>query len=388
MATLKRDEKPGNIIMIALASGSGMLSTNFWLADTIHAPMNTTMARGCVKGKPVDEARNMLVAYARNMGAKYIFFLDDDVLAPHDAIIRLHGLKTGVATGVYYTKTQPSTPVILMKTQPAGFEDWVYGETIEVDYCGAGCLLINMEVFDAIEKKFPDTPFFKYNRSRTDVTEEMGYIGEDVWFCELATKCGYPIMCDTGVQCGHEDNSQGLIYKYDKRFDMGVWKFEKDNTVGYLPTAEMACEIKAKKEYIGGKVCWGYGDSAKDGFVEAVVGSAPEIKGKFRDVEAVQVRRLLEYRTNEESVGILHALHTVMKPDADIEVRVPDIVKAIKEIGDESSQYEIESAMGSSEGKYRGIYTKAFMLEAMKAAGFSDIVVKKNHKSLVITARR
>jgi len=69
-------------------------------------------------------------------------------------------------------------------------------------------------------------------------------------------------------------------------------------------------------------------------------------------------------------------------------VKVPDIIKAIKEIDDESSQGDIEGVMGATAGKYRGIYTKAFMLEAMKAAGFSDISVKKKGKSLVVTARK
>ena len=155
MATTKKNEKPGNIIMIALASGNGLVSTNFWLHDTIQAPMNTTMSRACVKGKPVDEARNELVSYARRIGARYIFFIDDDVLIPQNALIRLFHLKTGVATGVYYTKTQPSVPVILKKDRPAGFEDWKYGDVIEVDYAGAGCLLVDMNVFDAIEEKFP-----------------------------------------------------------------------------------------------------------------------------------------------------------------------------------------------------------------------------------------
>ena len=386
MATTKKDEKPGNIIMIALASGSGYVSTNFWLSDTIQAPMNTTMSRAVVKGKPVDVARNELVGYARKVGAKYIFFIDDDVLVPHNALIRLFGLKTGVATGVYYTKTRPSVPVILKKDRPAGFEDWKYGDVVEVDYCGAGCLLIDMDVFDAIEKKFPDTEFFRYNRGRPDIVEERGHIGEDVWFCDLATKCGYPIMCDTGVQCGHEDAGEGLVYKYDPRFDLGVWKFEGKNEVGYLPTAEMAMKVAAKKEYISGKICWGYGEL--EGYTEADVGSASEIKDKFADIESVKMRRFLEYRTNEESVGILRACCTVMNEDADIEVKVPDIIKCIKDIDDDSSQDDIEAVMGNTEGKFRGIYTKAFMTEAMKAAGFKDISVKKRGKSLVVTARK
>jgi len=44
--------------------------------------------------------------------------------------------------------------------------------------------------------------------------------------------------------------------------------------------------------------------------------------------------------------------------------------------------------MGSTEGKYRGIYTKRFMAEAMQSAGFSDISVRKKGKSLIVTARK
>ena len=49
---------------------------------------------------------------------------------------------------------------------------------------------------------------------------------------------------------------------------------------------------------------------------------------------------------------------------------------------------DIEQVMGTTEGKYRGIYTKTFMSEAMKAAGFTDISIRKKGKSLVATARK
>ena len=62
--------------------------------------------------------------------------------------------------------------------------------------------------------------------------------------------------------------------------------------------------------------------------------------------------------------------------------------KAIKDVDDESSVDEIEAVMGTTAGKYRGIYTKAFMGEAMKAAGFLDIDIKRKGKSLVVTARK
>ena len=215
---------------------------------------------------------------------------------------------------------------------------------------------------------------------------DRGYIGEDVWFCDLAAKCGFPTVCDTGVQCGHEDAAQGIVYKYDPRFHLGVWKREGNNHIEYLPNAEMAKKMEQGKVYATGNICWGYGDH--DGYVEAGVGTPDEIRAKFEGVTGVKIKRYLEFRTNEEAVGILRALNVVMADGAEIEVKVPDVIKCLKDIGDDSSVDEIGAAMGTSEGKYRGIYTKRFMTEAMKAAGFKDVAVLKKGKSLVVKASK
>ena len=158
-----------------------------------------------VEGKSWAEGRTEVVRKARERNFEWLFFLDDDVLIPDDTIRRLlsHGKK--IVNGIYYTKAEPSVPVIFKEFGAGPYMDWKPGDFFEITGAGLGCTLIHMSVFDDFEKA--GIPFFKENWTYHD--EKFGNIkcpvGEDHYFFIHAKKLGHKIYCDANVMCDHWD---------------------------------------------------------------------------------------------------------------------------------------------------------------------------------------
>ena len=384
MATTVKNDKPGNLIIIGIATARDLYSGNFLMGfKNMQAPINCTAGPIKVVGKPVDEARNELVDIAIKNGAKYLMMIDDDVLVPNDALIRLfhqlHGQDEMIASGVYYTKTQPSTAIVLDKNNPGGIVNYRQGEVIHADYVGCGCMLIDMSVFDQLEK-----PYFKFNRCRPDIDPAMGAVGEDVWFCDKVAALGYRVVVDTNVQCGHEDFANKLVYQYDKRFGTGVWMEPGTTKVFYFPTAKQAEKLKtAEPERTGGKIAWGYDDM--DGWTASPAGDFMAIRTQHDGITEAKVRRLLEYRPNEQAHGIIKALHDVMAIDGTIEIIVPDAAERF--IYDDSTQEDIEKVVGAADAKHVALYNLAWVQNSMESAGFTDISITKLDETKEILAK-
>lgn len=386
MATTVQNGKPGNLILIGIATANDLFSGNFLMSTwNMQAPINCTVGRIKVVGKPVDEARNELVDIAINSGAKYLMFIDDDTLVPHDALLRLFYQLDGhdemIASGVYYTKTQPSVPIILDKNKPAGVTDWRHGEIIHVDYAGCGCMLIDMEVFNKIDK-----PYFKFNRGRMDVDTSRGAIGEDIWFCDKVAEKGWRVVVDTNVQCGHEDFAKKLVYKYDARFGTGVWFTPGSKQVFYLPTVAQAEASKDDETAkLSGKIAWGYDDM--EGWTTSPAGDMIAIRTQHEGVTHAKVKNMLEYRTNEASHGIIKAVYDVMADGAEIELTVADAVERC--IYDDSTVDDIEKAVGGANNKFVALYNMAWIEASMESAGFKDIdLVKNSEKEIVAKGKK
>ena len=102
-----------------------------------------------------------------------------------------------ILTGLYYRRTQPFTPVLFKKIEMKGEEcEWEEFEEIpeglfEVGACGFGCVLMKTDVFFDVHGKF------------NQMFAPIGGNGEDISFCWRARECGYKIMCDPSIICGH-----------------------------------------------------------------------------------------------------------------------------------------------------------------------------------------
>jgi hypothetical protein len=138
----------------------------------------------------IHESRNDIIRQAIKYDAKYVLFVDSDMIFPENALDTLVSRDVDIIGVNYNYKTYPSRFVtILDKTIPDSIT-----EPFKCLVAGTGFMLIKTEIF----KKLPE-PWFFFNPSTT--TSEM--MGEDVWFCNLARINDFDIWVDPTIKVGH-----------------------------------------------------------------------------------------------------------------------------------------------------------------------------------------
>jgi hypothetical protein len=150
-------------------------------------------------GMPFDHARNAGCEKVLELDFQWLFFLDDDVIPPSDTILRLMSHNKPIVSGIYYRRSPPILPVMLNKTSEGKkwISEYKVPDLLEVDFVGAGCILIHSDVFRKISR-----PWFEWKVDRYDLPIE-DRLSEDFSFCELARKSGYKILVDTSIHCRH-----------------------------------------------------------------------------------------------------------------------------------------------------------------------------------------
>lgn len=169
-------------------------------------PYNTKRNFAVVKNKPIDFARNLIVENALKIDAKYIWFLDDDVIAPMYAVRRLmYDLEQAdddvvVAMGIYPSKETPSEPMIFQQDGHGAFWKWKKGEVFEVASGGTGCMMIRTEIFKSLPK-----PWFKTVDMAPNGDLIKDFTSDDIYFCRQVREAGYKLIADGNVICDHYD---------------------------------------------------------------------------------------------------------------------------------------------------------------------------------------
>jgi hypothetical protein len=181
---------------------------------TMSYPVNTNLSWIHVIGESIDDARERIVEEAQKAGVKYLWFVDDDTVPPIDAARQLiyildqeaaAGSKVMVAGGIYCAKQTPPTPLVFESSGSGPKWDWKVGDVFDVWGIGTGCMMINMEIFNHLEK-----PFFK-------TTSEVHLVEtDDMYFCAKVNKAGFKIKAHGGILCSHWDSKEGVIYTLPK----------------------------------------------------------------------------------------------------------------------------------------------------------------------------
>lgn len=155
------------------------------------------------RGYTISENRCYCVVQAQKNGSEYLLFVDDDMTFPADTAERLLAHKKEVVGVNSYSRClPPSSTVGLMNDKgeymhPDRHSAWemkIPNELFEAYFVGAGVMLIDMKVFEKINK-----PFFDF---KSDQSGQVVH-GEDGIFCERVKKAGMSVWCDGTIKVGH-----------------------------------------------------------------------------------------------------------------------------------------------------------------------------------------
>lgn len=209
-------------------------------------------------GALTDQNRNNIAHwFLFDTGLEWLFFVDDDIELPPDALRRLYTTaqryQAWYVTGVYYRRSVPYEPLIF-RQEPDGWyrsllpgQDYAVGDVIPVDASGLGCTLIHRRAFLSIidhhfiarrfNRSFALVPFAQvYENERVDLKpgvylgRDRAYLVQEIWpqrmgdleegatipffafeygrtedlyFCELLRQAGVTMYAHTGVEVKH-----------------------------------------------------------------------------------------------------------------------------------------------------------------------------------------
>lgn len=144
---------------------------------------------------PIPDAHEHLAADGLATGADYLWFVEEDVVPPVDALLCLLNRQLQTGAGIvfldYPVGEQPTRSAILR--QPDGSNSILYG--------GLGCTLIHRSVLEALPRPWFETAHEyrltrdaatgRYTLTETDVP--CAYGGLDVTFCRRALAQGFTL---------------------------------------------------------------------------------------------------------------------------------------------------------------------------------------------------
>lgn len=218
------------------------------MQSALHAMIRTTHEAGAARvyigpevhgSSVVHWARNFLIAelIKTQKPWTHVLFLDDDVVAPKDALIKMLSHKKDIVGGLCTRRIDPPVPNIRYMYENEGgiffkmIERWPEDQLVEVGAVGTGMMLISRTALEQIAEAYFQCLYEKEVYGITDAKAEefkehrlkhfdktanaywfrflaglhgQDEYGEDIGFCMFATRyCDIKIFADTSVQPGH-----------------------------------------------------------------------------------------------------------------------------------------------------------------------------------------
>jgi hypothetical protein len=206
---IKEHKNSGPGLVIGLPTLGRPVPLDWAMAfKSMNPPINYNSTIHLVKGKPVADAREEIAENAVKIGAKYLFFVGDDVVCPGHTLRQLiyrmeNNDSIGCVGGVYCAKCDPCFPLVFRGNGRGAYWDWKIGEFFEVTGLGMDCTLIRVEILSKMSR-----PWFK-------TVDEEGFLDgvnkceswtEDLYFYKkMKDETQFSIYCDASVICEHWD---------------------------------------------------------------------------------------------------------------------------------------------------------------------------------------
>jgi GT2 family glycosyltransferase len=176
------------------------------LANLIAASRPFLYGQIVQAGSHITMGRTTVVRRFLETPADWLWMVDSDMTFEPDCLFQLlnaadpeerpivGGLCFGLKDGVPFP-----TIFVVKDDETYNVRDWPDNTVMRVSATGAACLLVHRTVFETMALKHSGPlPWFK------DEVLPSGLVrGEDITFCDRATRLGFPIFVHTGVKVGH-----------------------------------------------------------------------------------------------------------------------------------------------------------------------------------------
>lgn len=295
----------------------------------LHPPMCYNVVTCHTWQAPIAEARNYFAEQAIANKSRYLFMLDEDVVAPGHTLRQLiyqaeNRPEAMVIGGIYCHKSPPAMPMVFRGMGAGPYMDWKAGELFEVDGIAMGCTLIKTEVFQHLPKPWFKTvddlsPYFDGNAKAEVWTE-------DLWFSKLVRDAGFKIYADGAVLCEHWDyntmkattlpadsppmrRATTAVKGQKKILDLGCGESKYQTDEGDVLTVDIREEVNP--DY------------------RADLRQLPFATGEFNQVYSSHV---LEHFSRADVNKVLDEAVRVLKPDGELRLVLPNIQWAAERI--------------------------------------------------------
>ena len=201
----------------------------------------------------VDDAQNLIVKEAIDLDMEWLLLIEHDNVLPPDAFVKFNEYmrdeKVPVVSGLYYTRSIPSEPILYRGRGNSFYTDWAMGDKVWVDGVPTGVLLIHVGILRAmwdeaeeyvirgkkVKRIFNTARNFWYDPENGNLLSSGGT--SDLDWCKRVIegdyfrKAGwdeyadkeYPFLVDTTIFCRHIDNGSGIQYP-----PAGAFNFSQD----------------------------------------------------------------------------------------------------------------------------------------------------------------
>ena len=181
----------------------------------LDIPENVETVLRIVHAYNVADGRNYLANLMFAEDCDYLFFVDNDVIVPKNALVDLYNMNWYFSVGTYPRKEEDTiinqNPyTTLYWHEEANKECYCpkflpisqlhAGYITPVDCCGLGCALIKKELFQILEQPWF---FFANEGAPVQGSTDAYCIGEDMWFCRKCIQNDIQIWAHGSVLCGH-----------------------------------------------------------------------------------------------------------------------------------------------------------------------------------------
>ena len=128
----------------------------------------------------VADAQNLIVKEMIDKDFEWLLLLEHDVILPPDAFIKFNKYmrdeKVPVVSGLYYSRAQPSEPLVFRGRGTGVYTNWQPGEQIWCDGVPTGCLLIHYAI---LREMWQDSPEYSL---RGTVTRRVFDSPRSLWY--------------------------------------------------------------------------------------------------------------------------------------------------------------------------------------------------------------